>query len=317
MLKFLSVMDPLTRLNLPQDTTVGFLSAAAARGHCLYMCEPEALSLIGDQAWASVKQIKVPRADELEVIGEEWRPLSDFDCVWMRKDPPVDQAYLHASFLLDFAHTWVVNPPELLRSFNEKLYALQFLDSTPHTRVSSDPHMILNWLKERGEPMIVKPLDGYGGLGVFLLDARDRNARVSLELLTEHGSRRVVVQEYLPAARRGDHRVLVIDGEVIGAILRTPQEDDHRGNIHVGGAVSHLPLSSEELELCERVARRLKADGIFFAGLDLIGGRITEINITSPTGIRELKSLTGIDAGQRFIEAIERRLTSLANDGEG
>lgn len=314
-MKILSIMDPLSRLSLPQDTTVGFITAAAKRGHDIYICVPEQLSLIDDQAWVAAQRVGVPDDDVIEVIEDHWGSLRQFDCVWMRKDPPLDQAYLHATYLLDFANTWVINPPELLRSFNEKLYALQFLDITPHTRVSASPDRVLAWLKERGEPMIVKPLDGYGGLGVFLLSAEDRNARVSLELLTDHGQRRVVVQEYLPAARQGDHRVLVIDGEVVGAILRTPQDDDHRGNIHVGGVVSHLPLSEEELKLCQRVADRLKADGIFFAGLDLIGGLLTEINITSPTGIRELKALTGIDAGDLFVRAIERRL-QISEEGE-
>ena len=155
--------------------------------------------------------------------------------------------------------------------------------------------------------MIVKPLDGFGGLGIFLLDSQDRNARSILELLTDHGQRWVVVQTYLPQARIGDKRVIIIDGDVVGAILRTPQEDDHRGNIHVGGQVSLTDLTPQEQQVCEEVAQQLKKDGILFAGLDLIGGFLTEINITSPTGIRELKELKGIDAGALFIEMLENK----------
>lgn len=307
-MQILSVMDPLDKLSLPQDTTVGFINSAIIRGHQVAICTPEDLYLIGDQAWARARFVDVPA--ENQIIPREVTEISllDFDCVWMRKDPPVDQAFLHATYLLDFANTWVINPPEVLRAMNEKLYALRFLDLTPETRVTSSPQLVMKWLLEAKEPMIVKPLDGYGGLGVTLLSAEDRNCRVTLELLTDLGKKRVVVQRYLPAARRGDHRVLIINGEVIGAVLRTPQEDDHRGNIHVGGQVSHLPLSEAELQTCQRVALRLKEDGVFFAGLDLIGGSLTEINITSPTGIRELKALTGIDAGERLIIEIEREV---------
>jgi glutathione synthase len=232
--------------------------------------------------------------------------LSAFDGVWMRKDPPVDQGYLHATYLLDFAHTWVINPPAQLRAMNEKLYALRFLEHTPATRLSARPEEILEWLSASEEPLIVKPLDGFGGLGIFLLSAGDRNARSTLELLTDHGRRWVVVQRFLPAARVGDQRVLVVDGEVVGSVLRTPRADDNRGNIHAGGSVSVVGLTPTEQALCDAVAARLKGDGVFFAGLDLIGGHITEINITSPTGIRELKALAGVDAGDRFIEAMER-----------
>jgi glutathione synthase len=313
MLKILSVMDPLERLELAQDTTVGFINSATRRGAEVDICTPESLFLVGDQAWARAQSTRVSE-DHIEVLETRDRPLSDYDCVWMRKDPPVDQAYLHATYLLDFANTWVINPPSQLRAANEKLYALRFLDATPDTRVSSSPDQVMEWLQASESPLIVKPLDGYGGLGVCLLSASDRNSRVTLELLTDHGRRRVVVQRYLPEARRGDHRVIIINGEVIGAILRTPQEDDHRGNIHVGGQVSLSPLDEAELALCERVARQLKEDGVFFAGIDLIGGMLTEINITSPTGIRELKALTGVDAGDLFIEAIEREVLRRGED---
>lgn len=307
-MKILSVMDPLEKLSLPQDTTVGFMNVAIERNHEVHICTPSDLYLDGNQTWAWASKVSIPQ--ENEVIAEERKhySLASYDCVWMRKDPPVDQSFLHTTYLLDFANTWVINPPQLLRNFNEKLYALQFIEHTPHTRIASSPDLIMEWLKQAGESLIVKPLDGYGGLGVCLLNAHDRNARVTLELLTEQGQKRVVVQKYLPSARKGDHRVLVVNGKVVGAILRTPQEDDHRGNIHVGGTVTHLPLNDDELSLCEHVARQLKADGIFFAGLDLIGGMITEINITSPTGIREYKALTGISVGEIFMKEIEREL---------
>ncbi len=299
-------MDPLSALNLPKDTTIGFMSAAVARGHEVWMCEPHHLSLDGDQAYAYATRASIPQPDEVRAHPAQDVALSAFDCVWMRKDPPVDQRYLHTTYLLDFAHTWVINPPAQLRAMNEKLYALRFLEHTPATRLSARPQEVMEWLNASEEPLIVKPLDGFGGLGIFLLSASDRNSRSTLELLTDNGRRWVVVQRFLPEARVGDQRVLVIDGEVVGSVLRTPRADDHRGNIHAGGSVSVVGLTPSEQALCDAVAAQLRRDGIFFAGLDLIGGHITEINITSPTGIRELKALAGIDAGERFIMAMER-----------
>ena len=307
-MKILSVMDPLEKLSLEQDTTVGFMNVAAERGHEIHICTAHDLYLDGEQAWAIASRVTIPQANQVQVLERLSCSLDQYDCVWMRTDPPVDQSFVHTTYLLDFANTWVINPPHLLRNFNEKLYALKFIAHTPHTRIASSPDLIMDWLKASDESLIVKPLDGYGGLGVCLLNAQDRNARVTLELLTDLGSKRVVVQKYLPSARKGDHRVLVVNGKVVGAILRTPQEDDHRGNIHVGGKVTHLPLNDEELKLCQRVAKQLKADGIFFAGLDLIGGMITEINITSPTGIREYMALTGISVGEIFLKEIETEL---------
>ena len=307
-MKILSVMDPLEKLSLELDTTVGFMNVAAERGHEIHICTAHDLYLDGEQAWAIASRVTIPQANQVQVLERLSCSLDQYDCVWMRTDPPVDQSFVHTTYLLDFANTWVINPPHLLRNFNEKLYALKFIAHTPHTRIASSPDLIMDWLKASDESLIVKPLDGYGGLGVCLLNAQDRNARVTLELLTDLGSKRVVVQKYLPSARKGDHRVLVVNGKVVGAILRTPQEDDHRGNIHVGGKVTHLPLNDEELKLCQRVAKQLKADGIFFAGLDLIGGMITEINITSPTGIREYMALTGISVGEIFLKEIETEL---------
>ena len=301
-------MDPLTQLSIDQDTTVGFLKSAFERHHQLWICQPQNLYLHHTQAWAIATPISFDQHGQLHQESAQEIDLSTLSCVWMRKDPPVDQSYLHTTYLLDYAHTWVINPTRSLIQFNEKLYALEFPHLTPPTRLSAQVDQILSWLNQSTTPLIVKPLDGYGGLGIFLLHAQDRNSRSTLELLTDHGRRWVVVQEYLPQARIGDKRVIVVDGEIIGAILRTPQEDDHRGNIHVGGQVSATDLSPEEQARCQEVALRLKQDGILFAGLDLIGGFITEINITSPTGIRELKALSKIDAAARFIEAIEKKV---------
>lgn len=308
-MKILSVMDPLSALTLDKDTTIGFMNAASTRGHEVWFCDTRDLSLQGPQTYAYAQQVELKESREIKQLGTRMsQSLAEFDCVWMRKDPPVDQAYLHATYLLDYAHTWVINPPAQLRAYNEKLYALQFVKDTPETKLSARVDELLEWVQKGKEPLIVKPLDGFGGLGIFLLSPQDRNARSTLELLTDHGKRWVVAQRFLPEARIGDQRVIFIDGQVVGSVLRTPRADDHRGNIHAGGTVSIVELSANEQALCERVGARLKEDGIYFAGIDLIGGHLTEINITSPTGIRELKELSGLDAGALFIEGIERNV---------
>lgn len=309
-MQFLAIMNSLSHLSIEQDSSIGFLYAAFQRGHDIFICTHHDLSVQSQQTWSHIQQITMPSANQVEILNNADRALCDFDCIWMRTDPPVDQFYLHATYLLEYANTWVINPPQKLRDCNEKLYALHFADQTPHTRISCNPTQLLNWLQLEAQPLIFKPLDGYGGLGVFLLTPQDRNARSTLELLTEHGTRFVLAQSYLPAARIGDKRVILIDGDVVGVILRTPQEDDHRGNIHVGGKVSATHLTLQEQKLCEMVGQRLKSDDIFFAGLDLIGEQLTEVNITSPTGVRELKDLYQIDASDLFIQAIEKRINS-------
>ena len=305
MLKILSVMDSLERLSLDQDTTIGFLKSAFERHHQLWICRPVDLYLNHTQTWARATPISFDQEGQLNVHSSQQLDLSTLSCVWMRKDPPVDQAYLHTTYLLDYAQTWVINPARALIQFNEKLYALAFPHLTPPTRVSANIDQILEWISGSAQPLIVKPLDGFGGLGIFLLDSQDRNARSTLELLTDHGQRWVVVQTYLPQARIGDKRVIIIDGDVIGAILRTPQEDDHRGNIHVGGQVSLTDLIPQEQQVCEEVAQQLKKDGILFAGLDLIGGFLTEINITSPTGIVEIEEQTNFKTAEFIINAFK------------
>ncbi len=307
-MKFLAIIDPLSHLNLPKDTTIGFMSAAVRLGHQMFFCTIDSLYIDQEQCFAQVFEADIPMDDVVLTKGLHTCALSEFDAVWMRKDPPVDQAFVHTTYLLDFANTLVINPPAMLRNANEKLYALNFPKWIPKTRIASRVDLILAWIKESNAPLIVKPLDGHGGAGVFLLDQNDRNARSALEQLTNLGQKRVVVQEYIAAARIGDKRVILLDGEVKGVILRTPQADDHRGNIHVGGQVSSTMLTPLEKTLCAEVGAKLKADGLFFVGLDLIGEKLTEVNITSPTGIREVKALYDIDIASAYIEALVSKI---------
>lgn len=302
-MRFLVVMDPIERVDVDKDTTFGFLLAAQARGHAAYYCHAEHLYYGLEGPAARCAPVEVwHRPDDFYALGD-WRDvrLGDFDSVWMRKDPPVDWTYLHATYLLDSADTLVVNHPQALRDANEKVYALQFTDFVPKTLVSNDPARIRAWLDARAEPLVVKPVDGHGGIGVFRLDRGDRNVNSILETLTREGTRWVMAQEYLPAAREGDKRILLLDGHPMGAILRVPQADDHRGNIHVGGTVEAVELTARDLEICAAVGPKLAADGLSFVGLDVIGDKLTEVNVTSPTGIREVKDLGGADVGDAYV----------------
>lgn len=311
-LRILVIMDPIEKVNVEKDTTFGFMLAAQSRGHELFYCQQEQLfAQPGGQAAARCSGVQVwHREQDFFALGP-WSdaPLDTFDTIWMRKDPPVDRDYLHATYLLDHVgpRTQVLNRPAGLRSANEKLYALHFSQFTPETLVTREPARVRAWLETAPFPLIVKPVDGHGGRGVFLLQRDDRNVPSILETLTDDGRRWIMVQRYLPEAREGDKRILMLDGEPMGAILRVPRSDENRGNIHVGGHVVRTTLTPREREMCRVIGPRLRQDGLTFVGLDVIGDHLTEINVTSPTGIRELLTLDDIDVATAFVRFCEER----------
>ncbi len=306
-MRFLVVMDAIERVDVDKDTTFGFLVASQARGHDAYYCAAEDLYYGPQGPSARCAALEVwQRPGEFYRAGDrEDLPLSAFDSVWMRKDPPVDWVYLHATLLLDGADTLVVNHPRGLRDANEKLWGLRFAELGPETMVTNDPRRIRSWLDSRREPLVVKPIDGHGGIGVFLLTPGDRNVNSILETLTDEGRKWVVIQAYLPEARDGDKRIVLLNGEPLGAVMRVPRGDDHRGNIHVGGTVEACELTPRDLEICAAIGPSLVEDGLWFVGLDVIGDRLTEVNVTSPTGIREIKDLGGVDIGDAYVAWVE------------
>jgi glutathione synthase len=306
-MRFVFVMDPLDRVTHDKDTTFAFIEAAQAAGHESYHCLLRDLFIQDGEAWAIAHRVSILPAPPWILLDKKDGParirLADVEAVFMRKDPPFDRAYLYATLILERARgkTLLVNDPRGLRDANEKLYALNFPEHTPRTMVTADRAMILEFCREHGGVAMVKPLDGAGGMGVIQIRTGDKNARAIVDMLTHEGHRLAIVQEFLPSVTEGDKRILLLDGEPLGAILRVPRGDDLRSNIHVGGSVVPTELTARERAMVKEIAPKLRADGLVFVGLDVIGERLTEVNVTSPTGIQELGRFTGTKPSEKVI----------------
>jgi glutathione synthase len=312
-MRFVFVMDTLDRVTHDKDTTFAFIKSAQERGHESLHCLPKDLFVLGGEVWATVHRVEVldrpPYIVLLREGGSSRVRLGETEAVFIRKDPPFDQAYYYATLLLESARgsTLIINDPRGLRDANEKLYALHFPEWTPRTLVTADRDMIHEFVRDVGGHAVIKPLDGAGGMGVMQLRSDDKNARAIADLLTAEGQKIAMVQEFLPAVSVGDKRVLLLDGEPLGAILRVPRADEIRSNIHVGGSVVPTDLTLREAELVKAIAPRLRADGLIFVGLDVIGERLTEVNVTSPTGIQELGRFTGTQPSDKVIAWAEAK----------
>lgn len=312
-LRFAFVMDPVERILPDKDTTFMFMLESGRRGHEAYVLRLEDLFIERTVPCGRARRVTVrrPTGDDPahhHLYEERVERLDAFDAVFMRKDPPFDLAFFfatHALSLVDPRRTVVINSPRGLRDANEKLYALHFPDVIPDSLVTSDHRRLKAFLAELGGEMIVKPLDGAGGAGVFHLRAGDRNLNAILEAATLDGRRQIMAQRYLPEIRRGDKRIIVLDGEPLGAVLRVPRDDETRGNIHVGGATAKAPLTARDRAICARLAPRLREDGLWFVGLDVIGDWLTEVNVTSPTCIRELDAQFGLNIACILFDRIE------------
>ncbi|HEX7669057.1 MAG TPA: glutathione synthase, partial [Polyangiaceae bacterium] len=258
--------------------------------------------------FAKARAVSVSDTPPHSSLGAEQSvELSALDAVFIRKDPPFDGAYAHLTRQLDLVkrRVLVLNDPTAIRDANEKLYAFHFAELMPKSLVSSDPKRLLDFVTEVGGKAVIKPLDGAGGSGVLALSLEDQNARSIVDILTKEGQELVLVQEYQPAVRIGDKRVLLLDGRPLGAILRVPRADDLRANIHVGGRVVQTTLTAGEQQLVSVVGPRLREVGLWFVGLDLIGEKLIEINVTSPTGIQELGRFEGTCPELAVIEWVE------------
>jgi glutathione synthase len=308
------VMDPIGAINYAKDSTLAMLLAAQAHGFTLAYLELQDLLLRDGVAFGRMRALSVS-ADPKGwfSLGEaRLEPLSALDGLLMRKDPPFDMEYIYSTYILERAEqagVRVVNRPQGLRDMNEKVYTAWFPQCCAPTLITRDMSDMSAFLRENGK-IVVKPLHGMGGRSIFVLDAHDLNARVVFETLTDYGQRFAIVQRYLPEiASSGDSRVLLVDGEPVPyALARMPSAQDHRGNLAAGAQGVGRPLNERDRWLAGEIGPKLAAQGMLFVGLDVIGGFVTEINVTSPTGIRELEKQFPIHIGDLLIAAIERRL---------
>ncbi|HEX7701025.1 MAG TPA: glutathione synthase [Kofleriaceae bacterium] len=311
-MRALVILDPLEKLGLAGDTSYGLMLEAAARNWEIWTCQLEHLGLVGNDAVVDAVPTRVVDAAmpaQAFTIGERApRRLADFDIVLMRKDPPVDVNYLHATWILDHARgkTLLVNDPRGLRDLNEHLAVLNFPHLTPPTIVTRSPERLRAFQAEQGGTIVVKPVDGYGGLGVFVVRDGDPNASSIIETSTGSGTRWTLAQRFLPAVTEGDKRIVLCAGEPVGAVLRVPATAEARGNLHVGGRAVKTEIDARDKQIIAELAPFLAEHGQIFVGLDVIGGWLTELNITSPTGIRHIAKLEQRNVAGEVLERFER-----------
>ena len=308
----LFVMDPIENEDPAGSTSLVFMLAAQARGHEVLYCEPVDLAVVDRRATARVTPVTLEEKPGLQVTLGEPRTLfldDEVDVAFQRKDPPVDEIYVISTQILGTCkRTIVLNDPRHILAFNEKLFALHFADLMAETTVTRDRAVLRGFMEQLGGQMIVKPLDGKGGEGIFHVQADDRNLNSILEQATGFGRRWTMAQRYLPAIREGDKRILLLQGEPIGAVLRVPAEAEVRANLHVGGRAVKAELDADDRRIVERVGPVLREHGLFFVGIDVIGGKLTEINVTSPTGVQEVNALDGVELESVFMDAVEKLL---------
>ncbi|MEJ7601539.1 MAG: glutathione synthase [Kofleriaceae bacterium] len=311
-MKLLYIVDPLERLGLAGDTSYALMLETAARGWEVWTCLVEDLGLVGDDAVVDASPTQVTEAETpvqaFRVGPREAMRLADFDVVLMRKDPPLDVNYLHATWILDHARgkTLLINDPRGLRELNEHLAVLRFPALTPPTIVTRSSAKLRAFQAAQGGAIVVKPVDGYGGLGIFVVRDGDPNASSILETSTGAGTRWTLAQAYLPDAVKGDKRIILVDGVPVGAVLRVPGSAEARGNLHVGGKAVKTTIDARDAEIIAAIAPFLHDHGQILVGLDVIGGMLTEINITSPTGVRHASQLDNKNVAAPILDAFQR-----------
>jgi glutathione synthase len=306
------VIDPIERWDVTKDTTFVFLAESQRRDHENWACGVQDLMVDGSKVLAACAPLVV-NAEQ----GRHWTygkreivEVESFDVLFMRKDPPYDIDFFfstHVQSLVSEKKTFVFNRASGLREANEKLFILRFPDLIPETFVSSEPAQLLGFCRKVGGDIVVKPLDGAGGSGIFRITEGDLNTHSILETITREGRRLIMAQRFLPESREGDMRLIYLDGQPLGAMRRVPRADDLRGNIHVGGTCVKAEVGAREREICARIAPAMNELGLYFAGLDVIGGYLTEVNVTSPTGIQEINRLYGTQLESQVIDFVEKK----------
>ncbi len=313
-LKFVFLMDPIDRINIDADSTFVLMLESNQRGHEVYYAEITALELAEGAPFATVRPVVVrrQRGDHYQLGAPVRLALDEVDAVFMRKDPPVDANYFLATLVLDrvdASRVVMVNRPSALRDYNEKLAALFFPDLMPPTLVTADRARLRQFVEEV-EHAVVKPLSGAGGFGILRVGRGDMNLGSAIDLLTNEGRVMIEAQAFIASVHEGDKRIILLDGEPIGAVNRRPRAGDLRANLHVGGAAEKSVLTERDQEICRAVGPELARRGLLFVGIDVIGGYLTEINVTSPTGLQEINRFDGVHLEAQIIDAVERKRLS-------
>ena len=316
-LSFAIQMDPVAGIDIASDSTFALGLEAQSRGHNLWYYTPDKLSFNEGKVYARGQSLQLFDVDGafFKTGTIETRPLDEFDVVLMRQDPPFDMAYIAATHILERLpkSTMVVNNPAEVRNAPEKLLVTHYPNLLPATLISRDSGAIQTF-RAKHKDIVVKPLFGSGGAGVFRIQPNDQNLNSLLEMFFSNSREPVIVQAYLPDVRNGDKRVILLNGEPVGAVNRIPNEGEVRSNFHVGGIASDTRLTTRDKSICTTIGPELKCRGLLFVGIDIIGDYLTEINVTSPTGIREIQRLSGVDVAALTIDAIEQQHPLNANE---
>ena len=303
-MKFLFVIDPIKNINPAKDSSAALMQATHNKKVEVWFCTPQDLEARGDEVWASCTNIEpIPW---IQLKENKCIPLAQFSCIWMRKDPPVDEGYLYATHLLEVAErkgVKVVNKPSSLRAWNEKLGALRYSNLMAPTIVASKVNDLINFA-QANEEVVIKPLGGKGGQGVIRLNKNSPGSRAIIELITSQEQLPVMMQKFIPEVQNGDKRIIIVDGKPLGAINRIPNQGDFRSNLAMGGKAEKTSLSSAEKSICLELSQHLQEEGLFFVGIDVINGMLSEINVTSPTGLREIENLSNKNISEEVIEIL-------------
>lgn len=309
MSKMLFVMDPIDSINIKKDTTFVIMLEAQARGHEIYYSELKDLFIKNATGHSNATKVKLKKADDYYKLGNDLTSsLNDFEIVWMRKDPPFKMDYVYATYILglvDEERTHVINHPRGIRDSNEKLYSLHFKEFIPETLVSKNIKELKSFLSNIGGEMVVKPLDGYGGEGIFFVKEGDFNANVILESITNFGQTYVMAQQFIKNVAEGDKRIILLNGKPIGAVLRVAARGEFRSNFHSGGKPVKTELTKRDLQICEAVEPKLKEDKLYLVGIDVVGGFLTEVNTTSPTCVQEINHFNKTKLEEKVLDFAE------------
>ena len=303
-MKFLFVIDPIKNINPLKDSSAALMQASAKKNIEIWTCTPQDLEARGDEVWAS--SIKVEINPWISFKENDCIPLAKFNCIWMRKDPPVNEGYLYATHLLEVAErkgVKVINKPSSLRAWNEKLGALRYSHLMAPTIVASKVKDLINFA-ESNEEVVIKPLGGKGGQGVIRLTRNSPGIKAIIELITSQEELPVMMQKFIPEVQAGDKRIIIVNGEAIGSINRIPQGGDFRSNLAMGGRAEKTTLTNKEKSICSELSQHFKNEGLFFVGIDVINGMLSEINVTSPTGLRKIENLSNKNVSDEVIEKL-------------